>query len=484
MELSHSLRLRQQTKLVMTPQLQMVIKLLQLPTLELVETVRQELETNPTLEEGQPEPGDEQAAKDAETEKIGPAEDDGIDAWLKLAEQEGPRESRDFKREEEMEERTERRLVQVDSLTDHLIAQLHETEAPEPQVRLAEIIIGNLNDNGWLGTPLEELAGPAKVSVAEFERALALVQSLEPAGIGARDLRECLLLQLGNSSEDDALARRIVEERLDDLEGGAPGVPLPPNALARLAKALGGLPVARVEAAVRRIRTCDPRPGARFATPPPRVYPDATIEKVGGEYVVQLNDGGLPPLRLSQSYRDLLANRNTLGKDEKLYLQERFRSALMLMRGIEQRRMTLHRVLEHVVKAQQEFLDQGPAHLKPLTLREIADVVGVHESTVSRVVANKYIATPRGTIELKTFFSNRLAAATGAGTSSTAVRERLRDLVATEHPDTPLSDEQLADRLKADGIAIARRTVTKYREALRIPPAWQRKGAIHTERSL
>ncbi|MEK7476919.1 MAG: RNA polymerase factor sigma-54 [Candidatus Coatesbacteria bacterium] len=479
MDLTHSLRLRQQQKLVMTPQLQQVIRLLQLPTMELIEQVRQELESNPALEEGPPEPGlepDAEGVHETPAAAEGPEADDGMDAWLKLAADEGPRETRDRQREEEMEQRRENRLVGVETLQVHLLDQLHETEGDGAQVRLAEMLVGNLDDNGYLTTPLEELAGPAGVPVQVLEGALTLVQSLEPTGVGARDLKECLLLQLQPMKGDTALAVRIVSEHLAALE--VPG----PAGHAKIAKALGVAPEA-VEAALKQIRACDPKPGGQFAPPPQTVFPDVRVEKVEGQYVVGLNDAGLPPLRLSQAYREMLADRAKLGKAEREFLQERFRSALMLMRGIEQRRVNLHKVVDHIVKTQRDFLDRGPAHLVPLTLREVADAIGVHESTVSRIVANKYVATPRGTLPLRTFFSNRLPGASSAGASGTAVRERIRELVETEPAAAPRSDDQLADLLRSEGIAIARRTVTKYREALKIPAAWQRRQNRSSERS-
>lgn len=468
MELSHSLRMRQQAKLVMTPQLQQVIRLLQLNTVDLVDLVHQELETNPALEEGPDETGGEPVAEaPPETDRAAAAEE-SMDSWLSLAADGGPREVRDRDREDEIEQMQERRLVAAGTLAEHLLNQLHETEAPARTVGLAEFLVGNLDTNGWLASPLEELTGPAGATLAELEEALALVQSLDPRGIAARDLKECLLLQLRDQPGDTALAQRIVSEHLARLESPRDGTP---EALARDL----GADVATVVEAMRRIRACDPKPGRPFAEAAPAVFPDGRIEKIGSDYVIVLNDNGVPPLRLSTAYRELLANRATLGEEERRYLQERFRSALMLMRGIEQRRVTLHKVLEHIVKAQRDFLDRGPAHLRPLTLREVADAIGVHESTVSRVVANKHVQTPRGFHALKDFFSNRIAASSGDGTSSAAVRERLRDLIEGENPEAPLSDEQLADALRRGGVAIARRTVTKYREALEFPAAWQRK---------
>ncbi len=459
----------------MTPQLQQVIKLLQLPTIELIDHVRQELETNPTLEEGQePEITTEQADAPAPAD----AAEETMDNWLKLAADEEPREARNRDREEEMEERQEARMVPTRTLQDHLMDQLHITEASPADLKLAEFLIGNLDSNGYLTTPMAELEAGSGATPAALEAALALVQTLDPAGVGARDLKECLLLQL-EEEPAASLARRIVEHHLAGLESSNGA------SAAHLARALGEPPAA-IAAALKRIRACDPKLGGRFAPAPPSIYPDGKVEKMEGEYVVTLNDGGVPPLRLSRAYRELLANRHALGEEERRFLQDRFRSAQMLMRGIEQRRVTLHRVLEHIVKSQRDFLDLGVAHLKPLTLREVADAVGVHESTVSRVVANKYIHTPRGTTALRDFFSNRLPTAgvtgrSGAGTSAVAVRERIKDLIEAEPPGAPLSDDGLAEALNREGVTIARRTVTKYREGMHIPAATQRRGGWQSQ---
>jgi len=468
MELAQSLRLKMHQKLVMTPQLQQVIKLLQLPTIELIEMVQQELDTNPTLEEGPQESPAELPKEAAEDKADAALSEESMDNWLALAAEEGPREVRDHDREDEQDQMQENKLVHAHTLQDHLIEQLKLLEEPAEDIRLAEVLIGNLDDNGYLTTPLEELKATAGAACDKLESALLLVQSLDPPGVGARDLKECLLLQLREFPENTTLARQIVTEHLTELEtknGAAP---------ATLAKLMNETEEA-VRAAMKQIRACDPKPGGRFAEAPPAVFPDARVEKVGREYVVTLNDNGLPPLRLSKAYRELLAKRGTLGEDERRFLQERFRSALMLMKGIEQRRVTLYKTLEHIVKKQSAFIEQGLSALRPLTLREVADAIGVHESTISRVVANKYVSTPGGLRALKDFFSNRMPNESSGGTSGAAVRTRVRDLIETESGNAPLSDEQLADRLKREGITIARRTVTKYREALKFPPAWQRK---------
>ena len=465
MEMSHSLHLKQQQKLVMTPQLQQVIKMLQLPMLELVELVKTEIEANPILEEGEEVVAPELPAKKTEEDEF-----DGImDAWVALASDGGPREARDRDREEDQEKMQGNRLVAVPTLEDYLLDQAHLTEASEEDLRLAELIIGNLDDSGYLTASIEELGRIGNASLEDVSRALKLVQLLDPPGIGARNLKECLLLQLRESTSDSTLARKIVGDHLNRLDG------LSGAGMQALAADLGE-DIGRVKAAIEQIRALDPKPARQFAQAPPTVIPDARLEKVGGDYVVVLNEDGLPPLRLSQSYRDLLSRRDSLTVEERTYLKERFRSALMLMKGIEQRRVTLHKVLERIVDTQRPFLEKGPMELKPLTLKEVADAVGVHESTVSRVVANKYIQTPQGLRPLRDFFSNRLPGVFGEGTSGVAVREHIRNLIEAEDRLLPLSDEKLVNALNQEGIRIARRTVTKYREAMNLPAAWQRRA--------
>ena len=470
MDISHSLRLRQQQRLVMTPQLQQVIRLLQVNTTELEEIVRKELETNPTLEEAdEDEPLPQElleGPKESEEKEIS---EKGMDDWLALAAEEGPREHRDRDREQAFERMQDNQSETAESLEDHLMAQVHLSQAPEETAELAEIIIGNLDGNGYLPVPLADLAKARKVPVERMESALQLVQSLEPVGVGARDLKECLLLQLEELEEDNALARRLVVEHLDHLDHNRP------NLAAELSAKVGES-VAEVELALKQVRFCDPKPGGRFSPPAQRIYPDGRIEKEGNKYIVQLNDDGVPPLRLNKQYREMLANRDTLGSEEKKFLQEGFRNALMLLRGIAQRRSTMTRLLEHLVKVQGEFLEKGRAGLRPLTMREVADAIGVHEATVSRVVANKYVETPRGIYAFRDFFSTSLASEGEGAVSGAAVRERIKDLIEKEDLAEPLSDDKLAELLVASGITIARRTVAKYREALKIPKAFERKG--------
>jgi len=453
----------------MTPQLQQVIRLLQLPTMELIDQVRQEIESNPVLEEVAEDVPSPEAAERAEEK-----EERDMDGWLELAAQEEPRETRDREREEAIAQARENRLVTTRTLESQLLEQVRLTDAPDEEAQLGEFLIGNLDGNGYLATPLEDLVNASGADLARLEKALKLVQSLDPPGVGARDLRECLLLQLREMDGDTSLAREIVQKHLERL-GLGDGREAEAVAAEALAAELGA-PAGKVEAAVKQIRLCDPKPGSRFAEVPPAVYPDARVDKVGEDYIIALNDGGLPPLRISQAYRELLARRHELTEDERGYLKDRFRSALMLMRGIEQRRVTMYRVLEQIVKTQRGFLEQGPGSLRPLTLKQVADAIGVHESTVSRVVAAKFVATPRGIQPLKAFFSNRLPADSSAGVSGTAVRLRIRQLIEAEDSSVPLSDDALAAALKREGIMIARRTVTKYREGMDIPTVLKRKG--------
>jgi len=470
MDISHSLRLRQQQRLVMTPQLQQVIRLLQVNTTELEEIVRKELETNPTLEEAdedEPLPQDLlEGPREAEEKEIS---EKGMDDWLAMAAEEGPREHRDRDREQAFERMQENQAETSETLGDHLLAQVHLSQAPENIAGLAEAIIGNLDGNGYLPVPLTGLAQAKGIPVGRMEEALRLVQSLDPVGVGARDLKECLLLQLDEQDEKNSLARRLVVEHLDHLDHNRP------NLVAELA-GLTGESAVDVEKALKLIRFCDPKPGSRFVLPAQRIFPDGRIEKEGNKYIVQLNDDGVPPLRLSRQYREMLAKRDTLGAEEKKFLQEGFRNALMLLRGIAQRRSTMTRLLEHLVKVQGEFLEKGRAGLRPLTMREVADAIGVHEATVSRVVANKYVETPRGIYAFRDFFSTSLASEGEGTVSGAAVRERIRDLVEKEDTAEPLSDDKLAEMLNTSGVKIARRTVAKYREALKIPKAFERKG--------
>jgi len=470
MDISHSLRLRQQQRLVMTPQLQQVIRLLQVNTTELEEIVRKELETNPTLEEADE---DEQlpqeliaGPKEAEENEIS---EKGMDEWLAMAAEEEPREHRNRDREQAFERMQENQAETDETLEAHLMAQVRLSQAPDDVVVLAEVIIGNLDGNGYLSMSLEEMAKTRGIPTPAMEAALQLVQSLEPVGVGARDLKECLLLQLEELEEDNALARRLVVEHLDHLDHNRP------NLASELA-AVVAESQEEVERALKQVRFCDPKPGSRFTPSAQRIYPDGRIEKEGNKFIVQLNDDGVPPLRLSRQYREMLAKRDTLGPEERKFLQEGFRNALMLLRGIAQRRSTMTRLLEHLVKVQGEFLEKGRAGLKPLTMHEVADAIGVHEATVSRVVANKYVETPRGIYAFRDFFSTSLASEGEGAVSGAAVRERIRDLVDKENSAEPLSDDKLCEMLNATGVTIARRTVAKYREALKIPKAFERKG--------
>lgn len=473
MAMEARLTLRQTQRLVMTPMLQQAIHLLQLSTLELQEALQKELIENPVLEEVGPEdeasPPEPDAAPGPAPEGSAQVEPDTLpELPFDLAEALfGPPEERSLVHEEEHEEpRFENFLRSTTSLADHLTAQLRLLPASPEVRRAAEEIIGNLDDDGYLRATLEEVGERTGLPPETVQQALDLVQSLEPPGIGARDLRECLLLQLRQQSLPDPLAVEILEQHFQLLHRCR---------YQDLARALR-VDLERVLEAVEEIGRLEPRPGRPFAPADTRyVVPDVYVYKVDGEYKVVLNDEGIPRLRISSYYRSLLAR--SPGDDGRRYVEEKVRSALWLIKSVHQRQRTLYRVTESIVRFQREFLDRGLPYLRPLSLRDVAEDIGMHESTVSRVTTNKYVQTPQGLFELKFFFHSKLQTGQGQVVSSVSVKKMIQDLVAAEDPARPLSDQEITDRLRKGGLAIARRTVAKYREELGILPSHRRRMA-------
>jgi RNA polymerase sigma-54 factor len=348
------------------------------------------------------------------------------------------------------------------SLAEHLLEQLwHATS--DGEVRTAgEAIIGNLDDNGYLRAELAEIAAATGTAAATVARALALVQTFEPTGVAARDLRECLVLQLRADPIGDPLAIEIVEQHCEALGR---------RRYEQLARALRA-PLPRILAAAERIRQLDPKPGRAFGGTDARsVVPEVTVEKIDGEYVVTLNDQGLPGLRVARGYRGLHAH---LSAEERQFVAERRQAARWFVEAIERRRQTIRRVVETVVRVQRDFFDQGPGHLRPLALREVAEEIAMHESTVSRAVSSKYVETPHGVFPLKHFFQPGVPAATGGLVATLAVKASLRALIEGEDGRHPLSDQALAAALRQRGFVLARRTVAKYRSELAIPPGHRR----------
>ena len=480
------LDLRLTTKLgqrpVMTPQLQQAVKILQLPRGELDTLIDQELAENPVLERVTDE---EEIFDDGRENGEAPDRpDDGaadsprhdeIDWQTYLSTYNAdlpmlPRTRYDAE-DDDRANAPEDRFPQSESLAEHLAWQLRFRALSAEDERLASLVIGNLDVDGYLETEVEEVAAAAGVGPSEVEAVLRVIQSCDPRGVGARDLKECLLLQLDATHEpDDAgrdeavrtLAADVVRAHLPDLEA---------RRYARLAKRLGVEP-ADLQRARKLIASLEPKPGRKYGAGDVRyVTPDVYVHRVGEEYLVTLNEEGLPRLKVNAAYRSLLAD----GGEAKAYVQDKLRAAAWLIRSIHQRQRTLLGVAQSLVRFQQDFLDRGVAHLRPLVLRDVADDVGAHESTVSRAIAEKYIATPRGLYPLKKFFTTGLKRRFGEDVSAESVKVRIREMIAAEDPRRPLSDDAIAKRLARGNVPIARRTVAKYRESLRILPSAKRK---------
>jgi RNA polymerase sigma-54 factor len=509
-KLGHDLRLRQQ--LVMTPQLQQAIKILQLSLPELETVVQNELDANPMLEpldqsvaetaanseqseeinlppDGEPLPPEPESGAlepDSDWERVvgevpaptvateGPdaaaeMRDPSLDKldWREYLEtysnnwQDGEVPNDD----DEHRQPLENTLTRKASLEDHLIWQLRMSSLDRDQQRIGATIIYNLNDDGYLETPLTELATQIESSVDAVESVLKRIQRFDPPGVAARDLRECLLAQLQNLGMEESLAARIVRLHLDLLEK---------HRYSEIAKAFG-VELKMVADAARSIASLEPKPGRDYGgAEPAYIVPDVYIQKIGDEFVVTLNERAVPRLRLANYYQHVL-NDSAAGTDTKEYLQERLRSARWLVKSIYQRLQTIFKVANSIVKFQRPFFEHGVGHLRPLVLKDVAEDIGMHESTISRATANKYAHTPQGIFELKFFFTSGVKAADGEDVSAETVKEKIRTLVAGEGQGNPLSDQAIADILHDDQINIARRTVAKYRQALGILPSSRRK---------
>ena len=353
----------------------------------------------------------------------------------------------------------------VSSLTDHLDEQLRfATEDPVVR-RIGTEIIGNLDEDGYLRAELHEVAERCGVEVAEVEKVLAVVQAFDPPGVAARTVQECLLIQLRSDPNPDPVSVEIVEQHFEDLSR---------RRYPDIARALK-LSVDRIMESVEEIMGLEPKPGRRFGGNDSRyIVPDVIVYKLGTEYTVVLNEDGIPRLRVNALYRSLLRNS---GDEARQYVEQKLRSAVWLIKSVDQRQRTLRKVTQSIVKFQREFLDKGLPYLRPLSMRDVGEDIGMHESTISRVTTNKYVETPQGLFELKFFFHSGIASGDGEMVSSVSVKKMIQDLVANEDPAKPLSDQEVAVILKGRGLTIARRTVAKYREELGILPSHQRRLA-------
>jgi len=510
--LSPRLQLKVAQKQILTPGLVQMVTVLQLNRLELKDMLAQEIAENPVLEEAVEDgtqelmPEEVQAVLEAERDPADPAPaDQGIleaaGEPVEQAQETAEPAVPDQETTEPPEQKTttdpfdeidfgsffddyldpgyrspasenvdkpsfESFLSAPVTLADHLRSQLSVLVLSDRLREAADLIIGNLDENGYLGVPLADLSSEGEVEVPELEAALKVVQSLDPAGVGARDVRECLLLQLESRNARGGLAWRIVADHLKLIES---------RQFRELARLLSR-PIEHIQIADHVIRTLDARPGLRYSGPGARqVEPDVYISKDGDDYVIDLNDNDLPQLRLNRDYRRMLDRDQEPNKDVRNYVKERYASAIQLMKNIEQRKQTILKVCQAIVRRQMDFLDRGIDLLKPMMIKDVAEEIGVHPSTVSRAVASKYAHTPQGVFELRYFFSEAVQGPSGSGTPLLLLKRRVKKMIEEEDTAHPLTDEQITARLQQEGIHVTRRTVAKYREDMRIPSTHHRR---------
>ena len=473
MAIYQKLHTRLVQKLILTPSLQQAIKLLPMTTLELSELLNQEMVENPMLEEVPTEDLQPPEAQ-AEAEKTEAAEkkDEKNDTWDDqdyeyffgdyLDDGYRPRTPTEVKELPPIENT----LSTSGSLSDHLLWQL-SMQTDDALLRdVGEAIIGNLNDDGQLVATLDEIASMGSWSTADVERGLQLVQSFDPIGVAARALQECLALQIRHLGLGGSPAEKVVTEHLRLLQN---------HQIQELSRKMA-MSIDDLKEHIELIRHLDPKPGARYNPSQSQyVIPDVYVMKVEEEYVVVLNEEGLPQLRISPVYRRLLDKGGENTDETRNYVKDKFRSALWLIKSVEQRQRTIHKVATSIVQFQREFLDHGIECLRPLVLRDVANDIGMHESTVSRVVTNKYMHTPQGVFELKYFFHSGIASQFGEAVSSVTIKQRIRKIIEHEDPHKPLSDSKIVSILQREGLELARRTIAKYREELKIPTSNQRK---------
>ena len=483
MDMKIGLSIGLQQRLVMTPKLQQALKLLQMPTLELQQVLKQEVLQNPLLEEVDDADMDEDEPAEAEEA----AESQSEEQEAKSEQTEEPEESEaakkerveyddyfesgfgagdGFANEEDRENFVERVPVAKQSFSDYLMSQLRLVTEEERSIAIGEYIIGSLDDSGYLTCSLREIAGTFGVTEEDAEKVLKIIQTFDPVGVGARDLKECLLIQLEAKGLGASLAARIVRDHFEEFKQ---------KKYLDLSKALKA-PLKDIQEQAQVIGSLNPKPGLDILADEPKyVIPDLVVDLVADRYVVSLNDRNVPRLRISQSYRDELQQNVELNSEAKDFIQSRLKNAKWLIQTIEQRRRTMIKVMEAIVEEQHEFFEKGVVALRPLTLQQVASKISMHESTVSRVTTNKYVQTPRGVYELKFFFSSSLSTEDGEEVSAKSAKLKIKTIIGAEDTRRPLSDQKIADILKKDGLIIARRTVAKYREQLGILPARHRK---------
>ncbi|MEZ4872189.1 MAG: RNA polymerase factor sigma-54 [Bdellovibrionales bacterium] len=485
MNLKVSMKLSQNLR--MTPQLQQAIKLLQLSRMELENEVRKELVENPVLEEVQ-DTTDSDPAKD--NSQVNDDEIASASSDEKSSDQQDPRQQDEFEWENYIDSQYkppqgtgggneeimnyENIISAKTSLSDHLLWQMSLSGFNDEEEAIVRVLINYIEDDGYIKTSLEEIAENEEFSAEDLEEMLPFIHEFDPPGVGARSLQECLLIQAKHLEEDTHDLVNILKNHLSDLEK---------RNYKGIAKAMN-LELEDVIELCKIIYTMDPKPGRAYMSQDTQfITPDVYVYKVGEEYMISLNEDGLPKLRISNLYRNLLAEEQAARKagktgkknDAQEYIQDKLKSAIWLIKSIHQRQRTIYKVTESIVKHQQEFFESGPAHIRPMILRDIANDIGMHESTVSRVTTNKYVHTPQGIFELKYFFNSGINKTDGDSLASESVKLKIKNLIGDEDPKSPLSDQKIVDLLKKDGIKIARRTVAKYRDMLKILPSSKRK---------
>ncbi|CQB51976.1 RNA polymerase sigma factor 54 [Syntrophomonas zehnderi OL-4] len=461
MKLTHDIYLEQQQKLLMTPELRQAIAMLQMSTLELGEYIQKELEENPFLEERE-EGSLEGETTTKETNEI---EENKTEDWLESYYER----DNDLSVSDREDKSFDNYISKTPSLYEHLQFQLRMLVTGDLNLEIGNYIIGNIDANGYLTVDLEEVAGATGTDIDQVQAVLQTIQAFHPHGVGARDLAECLLIQLEHNGKEDPVAIAIIEEHLQDLARGR---------LNKIAQDLD-ISVQEAQEVCDFIRTLDPKPGLQYSSGDEIKYivADIIVEKVDGEYIVLVNDSNYPRLIISRMYENMLRRPESLSPEVRKYLEDKMNSAVWLIKSIEQRRMTLYKVARCIVDIQKDFLDNGIKYIKPLNLKQVADIIEVHESTVSRATSNKYIQTPQGLFELKFFFSSGVSSYANSNekVSSKSIKKQIQEIIEKEDNSNPWSDQQLVEMLKENGIRISRRTVAKYRQELGIPSTVTRK---------
>jgi len=475
MALEQKLSLKLSQKLIMTPSLQQAIKLLQLSKLELQEVINQELLENPLLDETaddpKPEEGDnpeqkteEEVKAETKNEEKDSFDEIDYDAYFQDYIEYGynPR-----MHEDHDEFPIENTLTRPPNLADHLTWQLSMSDASPRIKEIGTFLIGNIDEDGYLRANAEELRKAGDWTEEEIEQAIKAIQALDPIGVAARDLRECLLLQLRHLEIENEIVERVIRDHWEMFMS---------RHFVQLAKAIG-IDLKQLEVIVDVIKHLDPKPGRKYSNERAiYVEPDVYVYKVSDEYVIVLNEDGMPKLRINGSYRSMLHSMDSKSDGETVnYIKEKIRSAVWLIKSLDQRQRTIYKVSESIIKHQREFLEKGIDFLRPLVLRDVADDIQMHESTVSRVVSNKYMHTPRGLFLMKYFFHSGIDSEFGDDISSLTVKRKIQTFIEAEDPKKPLSDSKIMKILNDEGINIARRTVAKYRDELNIPSSTDRK---------